>query len=724
MTARSPAPRTATARWRWVVPALLTLVSTAQAGMIFLPGTLTGEKFNVNKELQGPGYQVLYSTTQAEITDDRVQTRTLETLAGPTEGTVKMVGILPLPAGSVAGEAEVRLDGIPLEHRFLDATQAQDLLAELARATEASRLVAFAGKPVLLLPALELKRRARLEVLLRQPVVTRNGLSEATIVLPAAGFGSGPVRRMSVDATLATHKPLRVVFSPTHDIEVERPEDVHGARVRLSMDEVTEGQDLRLLFAADDDAVGLRLLTHRDEGEDHGYFLLLGNPTGGDGAAAAPKDLVLALDTSGSMRGEKIAQVQLAAEYVVSHLNPGDRFNIIAFGSEVKRFREDLVAADADQQTAARTFIQGLLAVGKTHISGALEAGLQGKAEAGRPRIMLFLTDGTPTVGELDPDAILAALPAKNQSETKIFALGVGHDVNAHLLDGLALGTQGQSVYVSPEEEIDVKVARLYDGLSYPVLTDVALDFGGLKVDHVYPDAPAALFRGQEILLTGRYTGGGSHTVTLKGSLRGEARTHTTTGDFPSAARPDEPFVAWLWASRRIGDVLREIRLKGQTAERVAEVVQLSQKFGIITEYTVFLSDAGRAFTPEEATAAAAGLMGTANAQASGRWAVQQADNENQMRSRKVSSVEMNMYKDRQGNLKQAAKVRTVEGRAYYERDGKWVDAASKAEKVRRVKKYSPEYFELIKKNKNFARAQSLGGDTVMDLDDERVETY
>lgn len=706
---------------RIALPLLLALVGAAQAGVIFLPGELAGEKFNQNKNIEGPGYQVLYSTTRAQISDTQVESRTSETVAGPIEGAA-FVGFLPLPEGAV--EAEVRLDGAPVTSRVLDAVQAQSLLAELARATESSRLVAFAGKPVLLLPAVTLKKRSRLEVVLRHAVRSTQGLQDATVVLPAAGFGSGPVRRVTVEATLTSQKPLRAVFSPTHDIEVERLADVKQAKIRFSADELVEGQDLRLLFAPDDDALGLRLLTHRDEGDGHGYFLLLGNPTGGDDSAPVPKDLVLVLDTSGSMRGEKLAQVQLAAEYVVAHLNPGDRFNIITFGSEVTRFREDLVPADATTRAAADQFIQGLLALGKTHISGALEAGLVGQAEAGRPRMMLFLTDGTPTAGELDPNKILASLPKQNRSNTKIFALGVGHDVNAHLLDGLALGSAGQSLYVGPEEEIDVKVARLYDGLSHPVLTDVALDFGKLKVDHLYPQAPAALFRGQEILLTGRYTGGATHQITVRGTLRGEAHTHTVTADFPSAPKPDEPFVAWLWASRRIGEVLREIRLEGQTPERVAEVVELSRRFGIVTEYTHFLADAGRDFSPEEAAAAAAGLMGTANAQASGRWAVQQADNEIQMRHRKVSSIEMNSYKDRQGNLKKADKVRTVEGRAYYEREGKWVDAASKADKVRKVKKYSPEYFELIKKSKSFARAQSLGGDTVMDVENERIETY
>ncbi|MEZ4474601.1 MAG: VWA domain-containing protein [bacterium] len=697
--------------------ALLALGGAAQAGIIFLPGSYADGRFTPAPAEPARTWQTLYSTTRATITEAAVQTVAQEILTGAGD----FVGVMPLPDGAEGATVALLADGAPVPFQVLKAAQAQDLYAELARRTESSRLVAFAGRPAVLVPRIALGHRTRLEISLTLPVQSTGGLHDVRIPLPATASGAAPARRVTVEATVLASRPLRAVFSPTHDVEVDRPA-LKEARVRFSQDEVAEGDELRLLFAPDDDAVGLRVLTHRPEGDDHGYFLLLGNPTGGDGVAPAQKDLILALDISGSMRGEKLAQVQLAAEYVVEHLNPGDRFNLIAFGSEVQRFRDEVVAVDDASRADALRFLHGLLAVGKTNISEALRASLAGKAEAGRPRLVLFLTDGTPTVGELAPERILASVP--EGGGTPIFALGVGHDVDAHLLDGLALKSGGRSLYLEPEDEIDVKVAALYDGLSHPVLTGVSLDFGGLAVDHLYPEAPTALFRGQEVLLAGRYTGGGAHTLTLKGTLRGAPQQHTVQVDFPQKPRPDDAFVAWLWASRRIGDLLREIRLEGQTQERVREVVELSLKYGILTEYTVFLSDAGRTFTPEEATAAAAELMETANAQSSGRWAVQQAGNELGLRHRKVSSVDNNFYKDRQGTVRKAEKVRTIDGRAYYQRDGKWVDAASRANKTRRVKKYSPEYFELIKKNKNFARAQSLGGDTVMDFEGERLETY
>ena len=224
--------------------------------------------------------------------------------------------------------------------------------------------------------------------------------------------------------------------------------------------------------------------------------------------------------------------------------------------------------------------------------------------------------------------------------------------------------------------------------------------------------------------MTGRYTGGGKHTFTLSGLSEGAPRTFSVTADFPQEARPADGFIGWLWASRRIGELLAEIRLRGQTAERVAEVVSLSQAFGIVTEYTAFLASADKTYTAVEANQEASRLMGVANAQTSGRWAVKQSFNEAKLRARKVSSADENTWEDQQGAVQKVDTVRTLDGKAYYKRDGRWVESGSKARTTRRVKKFSPEYFDLVEKNKDFAHAQSLDGDTTLDVGETRVEVY
>jgi Ca-activated chloride channel family protein len=335
---------------------------------------------------------------------------------------------------------------------------------------------------------------------------------------------------------------------------------------------------------------------------------------------------------------------------------------------------------------------------------------------------MIFLTDGTPTAGERVPEKILEALPKLNTSGTRVFVLGVGHDVNAHLLDRLAELTDGSSEYVDPKEEIDVKVAALYNRLSHPVLTDVKLAFGDLPTYAIYPQKIPALFKGSEVMIAGRYRGGGKHTVALSGTLHGEPRRYACTVELPETGKRGPGFVASLWAARKIGYLLQEIRLHGESPELVEEVIRLSRQFGIVTEYTVFLAMAEADMSDEEVAAEALERMRKANEQQAGQWAVNQAMNDRALQNRVVAGAAANVYRDRRGRVQAAEGVRLVGRRAFYLRDGRWVDAEDAGDrKVRKVKLFSKEYFELLRSNREFAAAQAIGENVTMNVGEERI---
>src|SRR5208283_1658788 len=170
-----------------------------------------------------------------------------------------------------------------------------------------------------------------------------------------------------------TREPLRSIFSPTHNAAIQR-KDLHEATASVRADRWSGQDDFRLYWVADKDDLGLRVLSYRAPGKEDGYFMLLGNPTGAAGAErVADKDVVFVLDTSGSMRGEKIEQARSALDYCLEHLNRGDRFNVITFGTTVRNFRDELVPARLEEVTAAREFVENVVANGRTNISGALE---------------------------------------------------------------------------------------------------------------------------------------------------------------------------------------------------------------------------------------------------------------------------------------------------------------------------------------------------------------
>ncbi len=300
-----------------------------------------------------------------------------------------------------------------------------------------------------------------------------------------------------------------------------------------------------------------------------------------------PKDVIVVLDQSGSMDGEKWEQARKAATYVLENLNPQDRFNVILFSTGWRVFSNNMESPD--QARGAIDWINGQQAIGGTDINGALTTALDMVGE--RPTSILFMTDGLATEGEIETPRILDNLENAAPANARIFTFGVGDDVDTFLLDAIVRDHRGTGSYVRPNERIEEKVASLYNKISAPVLTDVALEFDSdIITEWTYPTTLPDLFAGEQLTLVGRYRGSAEDiALTLRGKVDNTTQTFTYNGqDFPERAG-GEAFIARLWATRRIGDLLNNIRLNGENKELVDSVVSLSVRYGIITPYTSFL---------------------------------------------------------------------------------------------------------------------------------------
>jgi len=383
----------------------------AYAGAIFLPGKLAEGKFVADQEAKGPFYSIQYSAVTAAVEDGVARVKIEQTIIGP-EKAVDAVCLIPLPEGADAREAVVLAGGPsgdhgPLPARFLEPAKAQEIYEAVARGLDSVTIMALSGRPALIVPEFRLQGKVEITVEFRQKVLQEGGLCRLECPMPVAGFARGPVARLSASVTIASEEPLRAIFCPTHATTVDRT-GLRKAVVRVKSDDYSGTDDLSLLWVADKDDLGLRLLAYKPDADEDGYFMLVGNPTGSAGAEpAAEKDVTFVLDTSGSMRGEKIEQARAAIDYCLGQINTGDRFNIVTFGTEVAGFRDSPVACSQSNVAAAREFIDNVVAKGETNISGALTKALGGE-RTGRPRIVIFLTDGTPTAGELIPEKIVS----------------------------------------------------------------------------------------------------------------------------------------------------------------------------------------------------------------------------------------------------------------------------------------------------------------------------
>jgi len=180
--------------------------------------------------------------------------------------------------------------------------------------------------------------------------------------------------------------------------------------------------------------------------------------------------------------------------------------------------------------------------------------------------------------------SIVADSAKANGAQARVFVFGVGDDVNATLLTRLADGHRGSANFVSENENIEHKVGSFYDKVASPVLTDVEVTIGDVGQHDVYPRRIGDLFRGQQVVVVGRYRQSGPRAVTLRGKLGAELVSYVYEGAFGDEARHE--FLPRLWAVRKVGFLLEEIRRNGEKAELVTEVKRLATRHGIVTPYT------------------------------------------------------------------------------------------------------------------------------------------
>jgi Ca-activated chloride channel family protein len=203
--------------------------------------------------------------------------------------------------------------------------------------------------------------------------------------------------------------------------------------------------------------------------------------------------------------------------------------------------------------------------------------------------VIIFLTDGQPTVGETREERIVASVAPDGGAPTRIFCFGIGTDVNTHLLDKIVERTRAASQFVLPDEDLEVKVSSFFTKIKEPLLTDIKITWPeGVRVTKAYPQPLPDLFRGDQLALAGRYSGAGEGDIIIEGLVNGRPHRITQHVRFPKRTRENE-FIPRLWATRRVGWLLDEIRLRGENAELRDEVAQLARQYAIVTPYTSYL---------------------------------------------------------------------------------------------------------------------------------------
>jgi Ca-activated chloride channel homolog len=662
------------------------------------------------------------------IADGVAETRIDQTFYNPNAWTAEGTYLFPVPEGAAIGEFTMWVDGEPVEAKLLDAAEARRVYEEIVRTLRDPALLEYAGRGLVRASVFPIPpgEERRVEIAYGEVLRSENGLTHYRYGLDTERFSAAPLERASISVEIASATPLRAVYSPSHDVVVDRDGETR-ATVGWEASDVRPDADFDLFFSASPDPIGAHLVTEIDPITGEGYVLLLAAPGIDPAAETVAKDVVLVLDTSGSMEGEKIEQARTALVSVLDQLNPEDRFAVVSFSTGVRPYADGLTPAT--EKAEAIAWAKRLVAEGGTDINRALLEALAA-VEAERPTMLIFLTDGLPTEGETDiPDIVENAAEAAPDN-VRLFAFGVGDDVDTLLLDGLAEAHQGRSFYVRPGQPLDEAVSGFYAGISAPVLSDLEIDWGGVRVEDVSPDPLPDLFAGTQLVVLGRFPAGeaGTATVTLSGDVNGEARSFRFPDQrFGGETAGDDGWLARLWATRRIGHLLNQIRLHGENPELVDAVVDLSIRFGIVTPYTSYLlteddilSAEGRGRVVQAAQAQAA-----QPAPSSGFEAVNRAQEIGSMAAADAAAPMPTAVVTASGEtIQTAGQLRHAAGRAFLLRDGVWTDTAfdPDAMETTPVAFLSDEYFALLAERPELAEAFALGDRVIVVADGQAWE--
>ncbi len=629
--------------------------------------------------------------------------------------------LYPIPAGAVFTNFSLYMGRQELKGEILPAEKARAIYEEIVRRKKDPALIELVGHGVLRARVFPIDPGDTRRIVLRYTQgLGRDGdllrLRYPRIVGIIPGTEhieqAGPLLRQgdhnhpfSLTVRVEGADLFATPYSPTHTIEVRERGDnlleiTHAGRGN-------EPRDFQLFLPLREALLGASIVTH-SLGDEPGYYMLLISPPTSPEEVTIPRDLTMVLDISGSMEGDKMEQARAALRQLVAGLRPEDRFRIITFNSVVRSFRPGFTVADRANVDEARDYLAAVRPEGSTNIQAALEEALRPESAEGRLSLVVFLTDGKPTVGETAPEKI-AVLAKGLIDRERVFAFGVGHDVNTYLLDRLSDGGRGTTSYVRPGEDVEMAVASLSSKISYPALSDLRIVNAPVQLEDFYPSSLPDLFYGEELVLFGRYRGEGSGELVLEGSRGSEVQRFEYDVEF-ARREYGNSFIPRLWAARKAGALTAQVRLHGASTELIEEIRELGLRYGILTEYTSYLVEEPNmlpsAVPLREAVDRAQAVSAPAEAQV-GAMAFNRADRSSRLRqATSMDEAEAAMVG---GEGKAAGRwgsgvdsegaVRHVDDRLFVARAGEWRDIRlQEGAYVVEVASFSDAYFEILRR--------------------------
>lgn len=680
-----------------------------------------------------------------KVIDQAATTSFVIKLHNPGRAMAEAEMLLPVPMGCVIGRFD--FDGVGAEPSavLLPVVEARRIYDDIVRRYKDPAIMQFSGLSLVRTSVFPVPAGGNQEIRFSYDHVLAANAARIDYELPRSEALSYQIP-WTIHATLNSTRPIATTYSPSHELVTERKTD-NVVCVSVTEKSRLDPGPFRLSYLVSGDGIAASLFAYPDPKVGGGYFLMIAGlpPTPAANSPRMAREVTIVLDRSGSMAGDKWKQARAAAQQVIAGLAEDEYFNVIAYSDQVDSLFAAPMPRTEANEAAARRFLSNLRPAGGTNIHDALVEALRQKPVANSLPMVLFLTDGLPTIGNTGEKSIRELAVAHNPHARRVFTFGVGVDVNAPLLEAISDTTRGSPTFVLPGEDVEVKVGDVARRLHGPMMASPSLALprdatGAVRVTEVLPKALPDLFEGEQLVLLGKYSGEAPLEFKLKGDCAGTEREFKFTFALDSATTRNS-FVPRLWAGRRVGILVDAIRQAGadqplgtQPAmaaykELIDEIVRLSTEFGILTEYTAFLALEGTDLSKTADVQAAAwnNLRSRGQQQRTGNAGVSQSANNDEMK-KQYRENKRNEWMDDKLSRVSVGQVQQLNDLAFFSRKGRWIDSrlldkAADLKPAREITVGSEEYRKLVEKLENQGRAScvSLEGEILLMVDGEVV---
>lgn len=531
--------------------------------------------------------------TTVEIQDQFAVVHVDETFYNANSATLEGIYFFEMPAGAKLTEMFLWINGQRVEQVIKRREEAVQQYEQIVRRLTDPLLAEQVAENVFRLRLFPLPPRSerRLEIKYIQPLPLKNNAMEFFFPLRLENYAARLVDSAAIHVDFTLQAPVDSLWFGTQvPIASIKVTEISAARyaVDFKAAQTAFDYDFTFYFRPKNLPLFNTLKYVPTKPSDDGYYVTWVSPLRRFFlSAGGPRQFVFCADISASMIGTRLMQVKQALNYFIEQLQPTDRFNVVAFNTEVSSFSATLMQADAATKARAKTYIQTLAATGLTNLNGALATALTMFNSANGQAQILLISDGQPTWGETRLDSVLANVKRSNRAGAAIFPIGLGSDLSKDFFQALAQQNGAAAFFIGETENAAERLVQIYQTLTTPILTNVQITAPNIATYDVFPATASNLSAGTQFLQVGRYV------PPFLGKLQFRANSGGTVIDTAVAVdlrnAPDHKYVSRFWAAQKIQAILKDIERFGQRPELINAVIYLSVNYSILSPYTAFL---------------------------------------------------------------------------------------------------------------------------------------